>query len=226
MILTPKVTIGTANKGRELTKISFKFRPGSGTDLFALYGVQADNTAVRFFYLNFNVNAGTCSSSPGGLNFDNVSKDSYSDCYFLYDALNGKVVEACINGVTNTCNISCTDFSDEALIRLSTQYNSMSTYQEAYYDSITVETIPRTAEPSIYAPDMAYITIGQTELQATIYNAGPDAEINYTISSTAPWLTINPTSGTLTDTKDVYFQCDPEYARGCYEAKVVFDGAQ
>lgn len=226
MILTPKVTIGTANKGRELTKISFKFRPGSGTDLFALYGVQADNTAVRFFYLNFNVNSGECSSSPGGLKFDNVSKDSYSECYFLYDALNGKVVEGCVNGVTNTCNISCTDFSDEALIRLSTQYNSMSTFEEAYYDSITVETVPRTAEPSIYAPDFEYIGIGQTELQATIYNAGPDAEINYTISSDAPWLTINPTSGVLVNTKDVYFQCDTSYDRGCYEAKVTFDGGE
>ena len=106
MVLTPVIRLAPTDPGRQVTKISFKFRPGSGTDLFALYGVQADNTAVRFFYLNFNVNAGTCSSSPGGLNFDNVSKDSYSDCYFLYDALNGKVVEACINGVTNTCNIS------------------------------------------------------------------------------------------------------------------------
>lgn len=226
MILTPKVTIGTANKGRELTKISFKFRPGSGTDLFALYGVQPDNTAVRFFYLNFNVNSGECSSSPGGLKFTNVPKDSYSECYFLYDALNGKVVEGCVNGVTNECSITCSDISDEALIRLSTQYNSMSTFEEAYYDSITVETVPRTATPSIYAPEFEYVTIGQTELQATIYNAGPDAEISYTISSSAPWLTINPTSGTLVDKKDVYFQCDPAYARGCYEAKVVFDGGE
>ena len=226
MILTPKVTIGTANKGRELTKISFKFRPGSGTDLFALYGVQPDNTAVRFFYLNFNVNSGECSSSPGGLKFTNVPKDSYSECYFLYDALNGKVVEGCVNGVTNECSITCSDISDEALIRLSTQYGSMSTFEEAYYDSITVETVPRTATPSIYAPEFEYVTIGQTELQATIYNAGPDAEISYTISSSAPWLTINPTSGTLVDKKDVYFQCDPAYARGCYEAKVVFDGGE
>ena len=51
MILTPKITIGTANKGRELTKISFRFKPGSNTDLFALYGVNG-TSAVRFFYLN------------------------------------------------------------------------------------------------------------------------------------------------------------------------------
>ena len=225
MILTPKVTIGTANKGRELTKISFKFRPGSGTDLFALYGVQGDQ-AIRFFYLAFNVNSGECSSWPGGLNFDNVSKDSYSECYFLYDALNGKVVEGCVNGVTNTCNISCTDFSDEALIRLSTQYNTMSTFEEAYYDIITVETVTRSATPSIYSPDIEYIGIGQTEIQTTIYNAGPDAEINYTISSDAPWLTINPTSGTLTSSKTVFFQANPEYERGCYEATVTFDGGE
>ena len=223
MILTPRVTIGTENKGRELTKISFRFRPGSGTDLFALYGIQGD-TATRFFYLNFNGNSGECSSSPGGLKFTNVNVGDYSDCWILWDAMNNKVIAGCVNGVTNECNIACTDSSDEVLLRLSTQYNSMSTYQETYYDSILVETTPRSATPAIYAPEMLYIPIGQTELQTTIYNAGPDAEINYTITSSAPWLTINPTSGTLVDKKDVYFQCNPDYDRGCYEAKVVFDG--
>ena len=225
MVLTPKVTIGTANKGRELTKISFRFRPGSGSDLFALYGVHGTKT-IRFFYLHFNVNAGTCVSIPAGLSFDNVSKDSYSECYFLYDALNGKVVEACVNGVTNTCNISCTDFSDEALICLSTQYNSMSLYQETYYDSITVEAINRSSTPAIYTSDTCYIPIDQTECRTTIYNAGPDAEINYIISSDAPWLIISQTNGMLTTSKEVCFQTTPDYPRGCYEAKVIFDGGE
>ena len=223
MILTPKITIGTANKGRELTKISFRFKPGSNTDLFALYGING-TSAVRFFYLNFNGTTKACASSPGGLNFDNVT-DGYNDVFFVVDTFNKKVVAACVNGVTNACSISCgTDYADEVLIRLSTQYNSMLASGAAYYDAIQVETISRYDEPGIFAPDMDFIKLGETELQTTIYNGGPDAEINYTISSTAPWLTINPTSGTLVDSKEVFFQVDPEYARGCYEANVVFDG--
>ena len=38
MIFTPLMKIATDNPARELTKLSFRFRPGSGTDLFALYG--------------------------------------------------------------------------------------------------------------------------------------------------------------------------------------------
>ena len=226
MIFTPLVAIGTENKGRELTKFSFRLRPGSGTDLFALFNDKSETVDDRFFYLIFNVNSGECSSSPGGLKFENVSTNSYSDCWILWDAMNSKVVAGCVNGVTNECSITCSGASDNARIRLSTQYESMNTYQETYYDSILIETVPRSATPSIYAPEMLYIPLGETELQTTIYNAGPDAEITYTISSSAPWLTINPTSGTLVDKKDVYFQCNPDYDRGCYEAKVVFDGGQ
>ncbi|MBQ7556093.1 hypothetical protein IJS98_06595 [bacterium] len=225
MILTPRVTVGTANKGRELTKISFKFRPGSGNDLFALYGIHGTQ-ASRFFYLNFNVNTGECSSNPGGLKFDNVNKDSYSECYFIYDAFNGKVVEVSINGQSQACDIFCPDFADEVLIRLSTRYSQMSSHEEAYYDSILVETQQRYENPGIFAPDVITIPIGTTELQASIYNGGPDAEIGFTVTGGADWLTINPTSGTLTSTKDIYFQCDPEKERGCYEATVTFDGGE
>jgi len=225
MILTPRVTVGTTNKGRELTKISFKFRPGSGNDVFALYGIHGES-ATRFFYLNFNVNDGTCSSSPGGISFDNVNKDSYSECYFVYDAFNARVLEININGTSKECNIFCADaeFADEALIRLSTRYSQMSSHQEAYYDSIQVESYQRYEEPGLSVRNMLYIPLGTTELQTTIYNGGPDGEINYTISSDASWLTINPTSGTLVDKKDVYFQANPETERGCLEATVTFDG--
>ena len=225
MILTPKITIGTANKARELTKISYRFKAGSQTDLFALYGVNGDS-ATRFFYLNSNGGSKTVASSPGGLNFDNLV-EGYNDVFFVIDTFNKKVISACVNGVTNTCNISCgADYSDEVLIRLSTQYNSMLASGAAYYDSIQVETFSRYENPGIFAADIEFIKLEETELQTTVYNGGPDANINFTISSTAPWLTINPTSGTLVDSKEVFFQADTTYPRGCYEANVVIDGGE
>ena len=224
MIFTPLMKICTENKARELTKISFKFRPGSGTDLFALYNDTDDTVNSRFFYLNFNGNTGECGSSPGGLTFDNVNVGDYSDCWILWDAMNSKVVAGCVNGVTNECSITCPGSSDNIKLRLSTQYETMSAYEETFYDSIQIETMTRFPEPGIFAPDMITIPLGTTELQTTIYNGGPDAEIGFTISGGAEWLTINPTSGTLTDKKDIYLQCDPEYARGCYEATITIDG--
>lgn len=224
MIFTPMMKICTENKARELTKISFKFRPGSGTDLFALYNDTDDTVNSRFFYLNFNGNTGECGSSPGGLTFDNVNVGDYSDCWILWDAMNSKVVAGCVNGVTNECSITCPGSSDNIKLRLSTQYETMSAYEETFYDSIQIETMTRFPEPGIFAPDMITIPLGTTELQTTIYNGGPDAEISFTISGGAEWLTINPTSGTLTDKKDIYLQCDPEYARGCYEATITIDG--
>ncbi len=224
MILTPKIKISTANKGRELTKISFRIKPGSCNDIFALYGITGES-ANRFFYLNFNGESKTCTSYPGGLSFDNLN-DDYNDISFVVDTLNKKIISACVNGMTQTCSISCgADYSDEILIRLSTQYDNLLPSREgSFYDFIQVEIWQRFSEPTIFARDMEIIRIGTNELQTAIYNGGPDAEINYTVSSDATWLTINPTSGVFTDKEDICFCADPETPRGCYEANVTFDG--
>lgn len=217
MILTPKISLGQTNQVR-LIKFSFRFKPGSETDLFALYGIGEDATN-RYFYLKFDANNLTCESNPGGLTFDNVTND-YNDVYFLFDSLNREVVAGCVNGVLKSCHISCADYSD-IFLRLSTQYNTfVSDDNAAYYDSVTVET-----QSAIVAKNLLYIPILKSEIQTTIYNGGSDP-INFTVSCDADWLTINPVSGTLNDKKDIYLQADPETPRGCYEANVTFDGGE
>ena len=225
-VLSPKFKITPDDPYRQLTKVSFRIKPGSQEDLFALYGASGDDLS-RYFYLTFDASAKTCASSPAGVAFDNLA-DGYNDCFFLIDALNRKIVSCCLNGVTNDCGIALgDDFTDLARIRLSTQYSTFATSDRAaYYADLSVEAVSRSDDPSISVPDMEIIALETFEKTVTIANGGPDADINYTITSDADWLTIVPDSGVLVDTAEILFKADEAKEHGCYEATVTFDGGE
>ena len=219
MILTPTVKLG--DPGRTLQKISFSVKNGSKTDLFALYGVNGSSIA-RYFYLAFNGEEKKVSSSPSGVEFTNLT-DGYNDCFVVLDVLNKKVVKVGVNGEEKDCDISCgDDVTEDVVIRLSTQYESFTTADKAaYFDNLKVEADPRTENPSIYAPDTVYTG---AKGKFTMYNAGPDATINFTITSDADWLTVTPAEGELTTKKDITLRCTQP--SGFFKANLTIDGGE
>ena len=221
MIFTPGIKLAPSEPLRQLTKISFRLKYGSKTDLFALYGIVGGATN-RYFYMAFNGAEKKVSSSPSGVEFTNLV-DSYNDCFVVVDYLNKKVVKIGVNGEEKDCDLACgDDVTEDVVLRLSTQYNSfISADEAAYFDNLQVETTPRSEVPVIYAPDS--VTMG-AKGKFTICNAGPDATINYTISTEADWLTINPTSGELTTVKDINLRCSQP--RGFYKTTLTVDGGE
>ncbi|MBR4465062.1 hypothetical protein IKS38_00615 [bacterium] len=221
MIFTPGIKLAPSEPLRQLTKISFSLKYGSKTDLFALYGIVGGATN-RYFYMAFNGAEKKVSSSPSGVEFTNLV-DSYNDCFVVVDYLNKKVVKIGVNGEEKDCDLACgDDVTEDVVLRLSTQYNSfISADEAAYFDNLQVETTPRSEVPVIYAPDS--VTMG-AKGKFTICNAGPDATINYTISTEADWLTINPTSGELTTVKDINLRCSQP--RGFYKTTLTVDGGE
>ena len=221
MIFTPGIKLAPSEPLRQLTKVSFSLKSGSKTDLFALYGIVGGATN-RYFYMAFNGAEKKVSSSPSGVEFTNLV-DSYNDCFVVVDYLNKKVVKIGVNGEEKDCDLACgDDVTEDVVLRLSTQYNSfISADEAAYFDNLQVETTPRSEVPVIYAPDS--VTMG-AKGKFTICNAGPDATINYTISTEADWLTINPTSGELTTVKDINLRCSQP--RGFYKTTLTVDGGE
>ncbi|MBO7542406.1 hypothetical protein J6T93_00640 [bacterium] len=219
MILTPTVKLG--DPGRTLQKISFSVKNGSKTDLFALYGVNGSSIA-RYFYLAFNGEEKKVSSSPSGVEFTNLT-DGYNDCFVVLDVLNKKVVKVGVNGEEKDCDIACgDDVTEDVVIRLSTQYESFTTADKAaYFDNLKVEADPRTENPSIYAPDTVYTG---AKGKFTMYNAGPDGTINFTIASDADWLTVTPAEGELTTKKDITLRCTQP--SGFFKANLTIDGGE
>ena len=219
MILTPTVKLG--DPGRTLQKISFSVKNGSKTDLFALYGVNGDSIA-RYFYLAFNGEEKKVSSSPSGVEFTNLT-DGYNDCFVVLDVLNKKVVKVGVNGEEKDCDIACgDDVTEDVVIRLSTQYESfISDDKAAYFDNLKVEADPRTETPSIYAPDTVYTG---AKGKFTMYNAGPDATINFTITTGADWLTATPAEGELTTQKDITLRCTQP--SGFFKTTLTIDGGE
>jgi hypothetical protein len=221
MIFTPGIKLAPSEPLRQLTKVSFSLKSGSETDLFALYGIVGGATN-RYFYMAFNGNAKSVGSWPSNVEFTNLT-DGYNDCFVVVDYLNKKVVKMSVNGEEKDCDIACgDDVTEDVVLRLSTQYNSFfSADKAAYFDNLQIETIPRSDVPVIFAPDS--VTMG-AKGKFTICNAGPDATINYTISTEADWLTINPTSGELTTVKDINLRCSQP--RGFYKTTLTVDGGE
>lgn len=221
MIFTPGIKLAPSEPLRQLTKVSFSLKSGSETDLFALYGIVGGATN-RYFYMAFNGNAKSVGSWPSNVEFTNLT-DGYNDCFVVVDYMNKKVVKMSVNGEEKDCDIACgDDVTEDVVLRLSTQYNSFfSADKAAYFDNLQIETIPRSDVPVIFAPDS--VTMG-AKGKFTICNAGPDATINYTISTEADWLTINPTSGELTTVKDINLRCSQP--RGFYKTTLTVDGGE
>ena len=224
MILTPTIKLAPDEPLRKLVKISFRFKPGSKTDLFALYGVKGEEVqgADRYFYLYINGDSKEVSTEPGGAQFTNLTT-GYNDCYIVVDYLNKKIVSINLNGESKDYNVSFGEsMTEDVVLRLSTQYESfISADEAAYYDYVQVETVSRYDEPTIYAPDTVYMG---AKGKFTMYNAGPDATINYTISTEADWLTITPNSGELTTSKDINLRSSQP--RGFYKTTLTIDGGE
>ena len=222
MVLTPVIRLAPTDPGRQVTKISFKFKPGSKTDLFALYNVKGE-TIARYFYLAFNGETKEASTWPGDLKFTNLTTD-YNECTITVDCLSQKITTIELNGESQNYDYSFgADITDDVVFRLSTQYESFISEDKAcYYDYVKLETVSRYDQPTLVAPDTAHI--GAKD-KVTIYNGGPDATINYTITSDDDgWLTITPTSGELTTSKEINFRCDTTKPHGIYTANVTIDG--
>ena len=219
MVLTPAVTMGDPD--RSLQKISFSVKNGSKTDLFALYGVNGENIS-RYFYLAFNDEEKKVTSWPTGVEFSNLTAD-YNECFVLLDIPNKKVVKIGVNGEEKECELSCGDDVTQAVVmRLSTQYNSFTRSDKAaYFDNLKVEAVPRSDTPAIYAPDTVYTG---AKGKFTIFNAGPDATINFTITTDADWLTVTPAEGELTTKKDITLRCTQP--RGFFKTTLTIDGGE
>ena len=219
MVLTPAVTMGDPD--RSLQKISFSVKNGSKTDLFALYGVNGENIS-RYFYLAFNDEEKKVTSWPTGVEFSNLT-EGYNDCFVLLDVPNKKVVKIGVNGEEAECSLSCGDDVTQAVVmRLSTQYESFTRADKAaYFDNLKVEAVPRSDTPAIYAPDTVYTG---AKGKFTIFNAGPDATINFTITTDADWLTVTPAEGELTTKKDITLRCTQP--RGFFKTTLTIDGGE
>ena len=222
MIFTPAFNSTPGSPAQELTKISFRNKPGSNVDLFALYNSE---TETRFFYLHFNIGSKTADCWPSGPSFTNVnSLGSWNEAYLLWDAMNKKVVEVCLNGVKKTCDVQCPDAGDMTKFRLSTQYSSLSSQGAAYFDDIQAETVRRSDSPVLVAPDELLIGVGKTSMDFEIGNGGAEAEIPFSITSDVDWLTVSPASGTLTTKQTITATPDSTKEKGYYKAKLTVNG--
>lgn len=222
MIFTPAFKSTSENPAREFTKISFRIKPGSNVDLIALYNSE---TEVRFFYLRFNIGSKNAETWPSGLTFTNVRNlGSWNEGYFLWDAVNSKVTEVCLNGEKKACSLYCPDAGDMTKLRLSTQYSSLSSQGAAYFDDLLVEAVLRSDSPVLVAPDELLIGVGKESLDFEIGNGGPEAEIPFSITSDADWLTVSPASGTFTTAQTVKAIPDFSKGKGYYKAKLTVNG--
>ena len=223
-ISTPSFKMKGDHPFRELTKISFRLRSNTSGNSLILWN---EDKSQNFFemYIDCINGYGDCTTEGEWLlPIDNVyTNGAYNEFYLIYDPVINKITDVCVNGELYHSNAEAKGLGDTAYIYLNvyTEYNS-----ESYYDDILVETIPRSTTPVLCVPEIQYITIGSDDLTTFIYNGGPSVEIAYTVSCSAPWLTVSPTSGTLTESADIYFKANPELPHGCYEADVTFNGGE
>lgn len=222
MLFTPAFKSTPEAPARELTKISFRVKPGSNVDLVSFYNSE---TETRFFYIVFNAGARTATSYPSGPTFSNLnSLGNWNDGYILWDAMNGKVVGVCLNGQNKECDVECPEAGDMTKLRLSTQFSSLSTQGAAYWDDLSVETISRSDSPALVAPDELLIGVGQTSLDFEIGNGGSAGEIPFSITSDANWLSVSPASGTVTTSQTITATPDTTKEKGYYKAKLTVNG--
>ena len=223
MVLTPAVNIAPEVPGRELTTVSASVICSSATDLFAIY----DGNGTRFFYLHMDATSGVMASTPGGITFDNVNMDGQTpnDISFVYDSLANKIVAISCNGSNVVCDITGEGFSAQPCrLRLSVQLNTvMEGCKGSFYDNLKIETSPRSENPSLYCADDALIPLDSASAEFTLYNGGPDGTINYTVSTDASWLEVEPSSGSFESSTTLNLKASDSVPDGFYRGSMTVD---
>ena len=216
MILTPTFDMSTTDPLRTLIRVSATMIPSSETDLMALYS----STMNRFAYLHCNRKTGVISSYPAGATLDTLHKDNTpNEISLLWDNLDNTIREITCNGATQACHIamSGTDYSQPVRMRLSTQFGTQVSGAVTYYSNLLVKEEPRSASPQLFTPK-TYLNLKKAAIsRLSIYNSAASGEINYTVSkpADAAWLTVTPSSGTLSDEAVLSFSAsgDDAYKR-------------
>lgn len=224
MVLTPTFDAKPENILKQVTKVSFKAVVGTHTDLFALY----DKNMNRFFYLHLNARDGLMASTPAGVSFENLYSDGQTpnEISFIYDHLNNQVTSVTCNGETQECAIMLEGTTEQPWrMRLSIYLGGLlDGAAGSYYDYVTVEHVNRAEEPTIFCDSDALIPLGSDSAEFSIYNGGPEGEINYSVTVNADWLQVTPDSGTFTDTAVLTLKAKDGMADGFYRGSMTISG--
>ncbi|MBO7543248.1 hypothetical protein J6T93_05005, partial [bacterium] len=223
MVLTPPVNIAPEVPGREVTTISASVVCSSATDLFAIY----DANGTRFFYLHMDAASGVMASVPGDIAFDNINMDGQTpnDISFVYDSLVNKIVAISCNGSNVVCDITGAGFSEQPCrLRLSVQLTSLiEGATGSYYDNLKIETSPRSEDPTLYCADDALIPLDSTSAEFALYNGGASGTINYTVSTDASWLEVEPSSGSFESDTVLTLKASESVPDGFYRGNMTVD---
>ena len=223
MVLTPPVNIAPEVPGREVTTISASVVCSSATDLFAIY----DANGTRFFYLHMDAASGVMASVPGDIAFDNINMDGQTpnDISFVYDSLVNKIVAISCNGSNVVCDITGAGFSEQPCrLRLSVQLTSLiEGATGSYYDNLKIETVPRSEDPTLYCADDALIPLDSTSAEFALYNGGASGTINYTVSTDASWLEVEPSSGSFESDTVLTLKASESVPDGFYRGNMTVD---
>ena len=224
MVLTPTFDTSTSSALKEVTKISTKVVASSATDIFALY----DKNMKRFFYLHMDAAEGKLYTDPAGATFENLNADGETpnEISFVFDHLNNQITSVTCNGETQECLISPSDtFEQPWRLRLSVQLQSvLDGCKGSYYDFVTVEQAARADEPTIFCESDALIPLDSDSAEFSLYNGGPEGEINFTVTSDADWLEVTPASGTFTDTTVLTLKAKEDVEDGFYRCNMTITG--
>ncbi|MBP5626866.1 hypothetical protein J6X96_01695 [bacterium] len=224
MVLTPTFDAKPESIFKEVTKVSTKVVSSSSTDLFALY----DKNMNRFFYLHLNAVDGLMASNPGGVSFDNFNSDGLTpnEISFVFDHLNNQITSVTCNGETQECAIMLETTCEQPWrLRLSTYLGSLvEGAAGTYYDYVTVENVNRAEEPTIFCDSDAVIPLDSTSAEFTLFNGGPEGEINFSVTTDAAWLEVTPDSGTFTDSTALTLKAKEDMPDGFYRGSMTVSG--
>ena len=224
MVLTPTFDAKPESIFKEVTKVSTKVVSSSSTDLFALY----DKNMNRFFYLHLNAVDGLMASNPGGVSFDNFNSDGLTpnEISFVFDHLNNQITSVTCNGETQECAIMLETTCEQPWrLRLSTYLGSLvEGAAGTYYDYVTIENVNRAEEPTIFCDSDAVIPLDSTSAEFTLFNGGPEGEINFSVTTDADWLEVTPDSGTFTDSTALTLKAKEDMPDGLYRGSMTVSG--
>ena len=224
MVLTPTFDAKPENVLKKLTKFSFKVVVGSSTDLIALY----DKNGNRFFYLHMNAADGLMASSPGGVSFENLNSDGLTpnEISFVFDHLNNQITSVTCNGETQECAIMLEGTTEQPWrMRLSIYLGGLlDNVAGSHYDYVQVEQVNRAEEPTIFCDSDAVIPLDSTSAEFTLFNGGPEGEINFSVTTDADWLEVTPDSGTFTDSTALTLKAKDGMADGFYRGSMTISG--
>ncbi len=223
MVLTPAVNIAPEVPGRELTTVSASVICSSATDSFSIY----DANGNRFFYLHMDAYSGTMTSETSDIAFDNVNRDGQTpnDISFVYDSLANKIVAISCNGSNVVCDIPGAGFSGQPCrLRLAVHITSLiEGATGSYYDNLKIETVPRSEDPTLYCADDALIPLDSASAEFTLYNGGPDGTINYSVTTDASWLEVEPSSGSFESDTVLTLKASESVPDGFYRGNMTVD---